>query len=163
MQTFLPHPDFHASAAVLDAKRLGKQRVEAIQVLRALTVPGYGWRHHPAAAMWAGYEEALSRYGLVVCEVWCATGRQDTCRDTLRADLRRTTGLERIRTQRELADAGDLPPWLGDADFHRSHQSSLVRKLPEHYRPHFPGVPEDLPYVWPASDRPRRTPAGQAT
>ena len=37
MQTFLPHPDFAATARVLDKRRLGKQRVEAIQVLRGLT------------------------------------------------------------------------------------------------------------------------------
>lgn len=41
------------------------------------------------------------------------------------------------------------PPWLGDEAFHRSHQSNLLRKLPEHYGPLFPGVPDDLPYVWP--------------
>lgn len=158
MQTFLPYADFRASADVLDPRRLGKQRVEAIQVLRALTVPGYGWRHHPAAAMWAGYEEALTRYGFAVCDAWCATGRQDTCRVTLRDDLLRTTGLGAVRTQQELADDDALPPCLGDVDFHLSHQSALVRKDPEHYRPHFPDVPADLPYVWPASDRPRRIP-----
>ena len=54
MHTFLPCPGFADSARMLDARRLGKQRVETIQVLRALTVAGYGWRHHPAAAMWAG-------------------------------------------------------------------------------------------------------------
>jgi hypothetical protein len=45
----------------------------------------------------------------------------------------------------------------GDDAVHRSHRSALVRKDPEHYRPRFPDVPPDLPYVWPASDRPRRT------
>ena len=49
VQTFLPYADFARSAAVLDRTRLGKQRVEAIQVVRALTIPTYGWRHHPAA------------------------------------------------------------------------------------------------------------------
>jgi hypothetical protein len=161
MQTFLPYPGFHATAAVLDPRRLGKQRVEAIQVLRALTVPGYGWRHHPAAAMWAGYEEALTRYGLAICEVWCATGRQDSCADTLRRDLRATTGLERVRTQKQLARTKNLPPWLGDADFHRSHQSALARKDPAYYAPHFPDVPADLPYVWPLSDRARLVPTGR--
>lgn len=156
MQTFLPHPDFGATAAVLDQRRLGKQRVETIQVLRALTVPGYGWRHHPAAAMWAGYEEALTVYGLVICQAWTATGRQDTCAATLRADLIATTGLAAERSQQELASAAELPPWLGDPDFHRSHQSALVNKEPEHYRRHFPDVRDDLPYVWPQSDRPRR-------
>lgn len=158
MQTFLPCQGFTESADVLDTKRLGKQRVETIQVLRALTVPGYGWRRHPAAAMWAGYEEALVRYGLDVCAVWCGQGRGDTCAATLQTDLAAGTGLSAIRTQDELAAAGELPPWLGDSNFHRSHQSALVRKDPDHYRALFPDVPDDLLYVWPASDRPRRVP-----
>ncbi len=148
-------PGFIESASVLDVRRLGKQRVEAIQILRALTVPGYGWRHHPAAAMWAGYEEALVRYGLDVCAVWTAAGRADTCAATLRADLGAVRGPRRVRTQAELAAAGELPPWLGDAEFHRSHRSALVRKDPAHYRRYFPDVPADLPSVWPVSDRPR--------
>lgn len=158
MQTFLPCPDFGRTAGVLDVRRLGKQRVETIQVLRALTIPGYGWRHHPAAAMWAGYEEALVRYGLEVCAVWCAAGRADSCAVTLVADLDSGTGLTSVRTQGQLESAGDLPPWLGAPDFHRSHQSALLRKDPSHYQPFFPGVPDDLPYVWPVSDRVRRLP-----
>lgn len=156
MQTFLPYPGFADSALVLDQRRLGKQRVEAIQVLRALTVAGYGWRHHPAAAMWAGYEEALARYGLDVCAAWCAQGRADTCAATLVTDLTAGTGLPAPRTQAELDSAGELPPWLGDPAFHRSHQSALVRKDPGHYRQFFADVPDDLPYIWPGSDRPRR-------
>ena len=158
MQTFLPYSGFADSANVLDRRRLGKQRVEAIQVLRALTVAGYGWRHHPAAAMWAGYEEALVRYGLDVCGVWCENGNSDTCAATLVADLAQAAGSGAVRTQAELAAAGELPPWLGDPALHRSHQSALLRKDPEHYRRYFPDVPDDLPYVWPASDRARRVP-----
>lgn len=156
MQTFLPCPDFADSARLLDRRRLGKQRAETIQVLRALTVPGYGWRHHPAAAMWAGYEEALVRYGLVVCDTWRQLGHDDTAAATLLADLRTGTGLDAARDQDVLATAGELPPWLGDAAFHLSHQSALVRKDPAHYRPFFPDVADDLPYVWPPSDRERR-------
>ncbi|AKS31452.1 MSMEG_6728 family protein [Mycolicibacterium goodii] len=158
MQTFLPCADFAETARVLDPRRLGKQRAETIQVLRALTVPGYGWRHHPAAAMWAGYEEALVRYGLAVCEEWIARGHADTSAATLLLDLQTGTGLTAPRGQQELALTADLPPWLGDRDFHLSHQSSLVRKDPVFYRPHFPDVPDDLPYVWPKSDRERRVP-----
>ncbi|MGK5684740.1 MSMEG_6728 family protein [Actinoplanes sp. URMC 104] len=154
MQTFLPYADFLASAKVLDQKRLGKQRVETIQVLRGLTTPGYGWRHHPAVKMWRGYEEALVRYGLDMVDVWTATGRADTTAATLIADL--GAGTE-IRTQEELGKAGELPPWLGHPEVHRSHQSALVRKDPELYRPLFgPDVPDDLPYFWPVSDRPGR-------
>ncbi|RRO18667.1 cytoplasmic protein [Saccharopolyspora rhizosphaerae] len=155
MQTFLPYPSFDESAAVLDDRRLGKQRVEALQVLRALTREGYGWQHHPAVAMWAGYEEALACYGLAMCGAWTVTGRPDTCEVSIREDLLETTGLTAVRSQDELAEAGELPPWWGDPLFHRSHQSALVRKHPEHYRRFFDGVPDDMPYVWPPSDRPR--------
>lgn len=161
MQTFLPYADFRRSARVLDARRLGKQRVEALQVLRGLTVPGYGWRHHPAVRMWAGYEEALVRYGLDVCAVWTDQGRADTCAATLRADLAAYRGRARVRVRSGagLAEAGETPPWLGDEAFHLSHRSALVRKDPAHYRPLFPEVPDDLPYVWPRSDRAAEPPA----
>jgi hypothetical protein len=154
VQTFLPYPDFLASARALDSRRLGKQRVEAIQVLRALTRPVYGWKHHPVVKMWHGYEEALTRYGLDMCAAWGATGRADTCAVTLAADLETSTGTSVVRTQETLAAAGELPPWLGDPDLHRSHRSALLRKDPGYYRALFPGDPDDLPYVWPASDRP---------
>jgi hypothetical protein len=156
MQTFLPYADFAAGARTLDRRRLGKQRVEALQVLRALVIPGYGWRHHPAAKMWTGYEEALTRYGLEVCAVWRALGAADTCAAKLAGEYASSVRDGEIRTQAGLAAAGELPPWLGDEAVHRSHRSALVRKDPEHYRARFPDVPPDLPYVWPASDRPRR-------
>jgi len=153
MQTFLPHPDFRQTALVLDRRRLGKQRVEALQVLRGLIIPGYGWRRHPAVRMWSGYEEALVRYGLEICLTWREQGHQDSCADSLIAGLSaRRPGAE-VREQAELAAAGELPPWLGDEAFHRSHRSALVRKDPDRYAGLFPGVPPGLPYVWPTSDR----------
>lgn len=148
MQTFLPYPDFAASAAVLDRLRLGKQRVEALQVLRALTWPRYGWRNHPAVRMWAGYEEALVRYGLEMCREWTSRGWSDTVAATLRHDFAAHSGRRMVRTQEELGRLCALPPWLGREDLHRSHRSALVRKNPDHYRPIFGDVPE-LPYVWP--------------
>jgi hypothetical protein len=156
VQTFLPYPGFLRSARALDQKRLGKQRVETIQVLRGLTDPNYGWRHHPAVKMWAGYEEALVRYGLDICAVWCESGRADTCATTLTTDLAAVCGITAIRTQDELTAAGELPPWLGDDALHLSHRSALLRKDPDRYRAMFGDLPADLPYVWPPSDRPAR-------
>lgn len=158
MQTFLPYPDFTACARVLDRRRLGKQRVEVLQVLRGLTVAGYGWRHHPAVRMWAGYEEALVRYGLEVVSVWRASGAADTLARSLTGELSDRCGIQPVRTQDVLGNHGELPPWLGDPDLHRSHRSALVRKDPQAYRPVFPDVPDDLAYVWPRSDRPPRCP-----
>jgi hypothetical protein len=156
VQTFLPYPGFLRSARALEQKRLGKQRVETIQVLRGLTDPNYGWRHHPAVKMWAGYEEALVRYGLDICAVWCESGRADTCATTLTTDLAAACGITAIRTQDELTAAGELPPWLGDDALHLSHRSALLRKDPDRYRAMFGDLPADLPYVWPPSDRPAR-------
>lgn len=148
MQTFVPYADFERSARSLDQKRLGKQRVETIQIVRALTWQGYAWANHPAVLMWKGYEEALGRYGFTCCEVWTELGFGDTCAATIATDLR-AFGVATVRTQADLADAGALPPWLGDDAVHRSHRSALVRKDPDFYRPLFPDVPDDLPYHWP--------------
>jgi hypothetical protein len=150
VQTFLPYADFAQSAAVLDLRRLGKQRVETLQVLRAVCVPGYGWRHHPVVEMWQGYLEALVCYGLAICTGWSGRGRSDSVAPTMLAEFRHP-----VRAQIDLARADELPHWLGQEEFHRSHQSSLLRKDPAHYRPIFgDNVPDDLPYVWPRSDRP---------
>ena len=150
MQTFLPYADFDRSAEVLDDRRLGKQRVETLQVLRALTVPGYGWRHHPAVLMWRGHEEALAAYGVAICRAWCGRGFNDTCDLKIRAEVA-SLGIEHVRTQEELRTAGELPGWLGDDALHLSHRSSLLRKDPDHYRPLFGDEPDDLYYVWPVS------------
>ena len=82
--------------------------------------------------MWSGYEEALGRYSLTMCDVWTELGFADTCAATIRHDLAQA-GVTSIRRQPQLERAGDLPGWLGDPAFHRSHQSSLVRKNPAHY------------------------------
>jgi hypothetical protein len=148
VQTFLPDPDFDRSAELLDARRLGKQRVEVIQIVRALTRPDYAWKSHPAVLMWQGHEEALGCYGQAMVRSWLALGFGDTCEATILDDLA-AFGVPPPRAQAELAAAGELPPWLGDEALHRSHQSALVRKDPVFYGPRFPGVPDDLPYVWP--------------
>ena len=149
MQTFLPYADFERSARALDLKRLGKQRVEVIQIVRALTVPGYAWKTHPAVLMWQGYEEALGRYGLVMCDVWVESGFGDTCAGTIEADLA-TFGIAPIRTEEALRAADAMPPWVVDGDpVLESHRSALVRKDPETYGSLFPDAPPDVPYVWP--------------
>jgi hypothetical protein len=151
VQTFLPHPDFARSAAALDDRRLGKQRVEAMQVIRALTRPTYGWQHHPAVVMWRGYEEALGRYALTICAEWSRRSFADTCAATIGQDLAAAGAPVPPRSQDELAAAGLLPPWLGDEAFHRSHRSALLRKDPGRYSNLFDDVPDDLPYVWPGA------------
>lgn len=146
MQTFLPYADFVATARVLDDLRLGKQRVEVLQILRALLRPVYGWKHHPAVLMWKGFEPALACYGMAICEEWCRRGRADTCESKIVEELR--DGLGQSVDVVELCRAPALPPWLGDERVHESHRANLLRKDPEWYGAHFSGDPE-MPYFWP--------------
>ncbi|MDQ1531335.1 MAG: hypothetical protein QOE37_1440 [Microbacteriaceae bacterium] len=145
MQTFLPYPSFADSAAVLDTGRLGKQRIETMQILRAVTMPTYGWQRHPVVGMWRGFVPGLTAYGLAVVDTWRARGHADTVRDQLAEFAPEVDGVP----QEELAAAGLLPPWIGDEAVHESHRSRLIAKDPAFYGSAFPGTPEGLEYVWP--------------
>lgn len=133
MQTFLPYASFSESAKVLDRQRLGKQRVETWQILRALC-SGAGWMNHPVTKMWRGHASCLATYGIVICTEWIERGYRDTMLP---------------RFDPYLTDEPISPSWLGDEAFHRSHRSNLLRKNPTHYREFWPDEPDDLPYVWP--------------
>ena len=150
MQTFVPFPDMRRSAEVLDDKRLGKQRVEALQIIRALTYETYGWKHHPAVLMWKGYEEALGAYARAICEEWSKRGYADTCAVTIATDLT-SANIRTTRTEQQLRKANQLPPWWGDEKVHASHRRALLRKDPDHYRRHFDDEAgeENDDYVWP--------------
>ena len=137
MQTFLPDPDFVETARILDDARLGKQRVEAYQIIRTLDGVTKGWRNHPAVRMWRGYEPALIAYCLVICDEWDRRGYADTVR---------------VKIEEHLRAAGTpvvLPFWIGDGALHASHRSNLLRKDPEFYGRFGWSEPPDLPYVWP--------------
>jgi hypothetical protein len=148
MQTFLPYASFEASAASLDDARLGKQRVETLQILRALELPDYGWRNHPAVRMWRHRVPALVVYGLTCVGDWERRGFADTTRPQIAEFAPDCSAAD----QDELARKGLLPSWLGDDVFHQSHRSRLVAKNPAHYGPLFPDAPPGLDYVWPEPD-----------
>jgi hypothetical protein len=146
MQTFLPYPSFRNSAACLDTKRLGKQRVETKQLLLALGVPvgqhqpkKTAWANHPAAKIWKGHEYHLAAYGMVVCVEWRSRGYKDSLLEQFA-----------VLTNR-LFDQQCKPPWLGSYDFHASHRSNLLRKDAVWYSRFGWAEPDDLPYVWPIS------------
>jgi len=135
MQTFLPYNDFTKSAKVLDRQRLGKQRVEVLQLLKALNGETKGWVNHPATKMWRGYENCLVVYGLSICTEWIERGYKDTC-------------FAKILAYRDYNTAIVVPPWLGREDFHESHRSNLLRKDPDHYYKFGWTEPTNLEYVW---------------
>ena len=152
MQTFLPVADFADSARLLDSPRLGKQRVETLQILRAIELPDYGWANHPAVLMWRGRTPALVSYGLAMARVWRERGFADSTEIQIGEFAPEVVGVP----QHDLAAAGLLPSWLGDEELHRSHRSNLIAKDPAFYRSRFAErfgpEPDDLPYVWPGAD-----------
>lgn len=145
MQTFLPYPSFTKSAEVLDNKRLGKQRVEAYQILRTNLGLSNGWKNHPACKMWKGHEYALAIYGLAVCREWIERGFKDTVYNKIN-DL--VLFIPAPKDRRSYC-AGYKPSWLGNMEFHLSHRSNLSRKNPDYYSHLWPDIPDDLPYFWP--------------
>lgn len=141
MQTFLPFADFREAARVLDWRRLGKQRVEAKQINKALRGEYVSaWNNHPAVLMWKGYENWLCEYAIAICVEWRARGFADAQLPYFAQELKYWEDRHPLR----------FVSWLGDPAFHASHRSNLLRKDPEFYGQYGWTEGPDLPYVWPS-------------
>lgn len=139
MQTFLPYSEFIVSAECLDFRRLGKQRVEAAQIINVLETlekdptAKIGWRNHPAVRMWIGYTDALKFYHDRILDEWIIRGYKNNMPYLNNKDM------EYIK----------FPKWLGNNEFHASHRSNLLRKDPIFYGKYGWTEPDNLPYIWP--------------
>lgn len=140
MQTFVPENTFANSVRVLDRQRLGKQRVETLQIMKALAGLSKGWVNHPATRMWRDYERALLEYQYVTCNEWLRRGYKDTC-----ADKTYRVYVEHFNTDADV----ELPHWWGDNRVHNSHKSALVFKDPMWYNTFYPDVIGEYNYYWP--------------
>ena len=139
MQTFAPEGTALVSGfRKLDTKRLGKQRLEAYQILRSIFGISDGWRNHPATIMWENRPAALAHYGVVCCEVWIERGYSDSLLPKFQ--MFRKIGLEH-------GDCPEPPRFLNDIA--ESHRSNLIRKDPEFYLPYWPNTKPHMPYFWP--------------
>lgn len=133
--TFLPNIGFFKSIRPLDDARVGKQRQDVLKILKGLLGEG---EHHISQDMWDGYEYPLGVFGMSACSVWQQERKH---RDNLAFELHKI--LEDIPHDFE------MPPWMEDLNFHRSHRSYLIRKRPAHYAPLWPNTPENMPLLWP--------------
>lgn len=129
MQTFLPYPDFKKSLHALDYRRLGKQRVEAYQIIRAIKFGG-GWRHHPAVKMWRGHVNALKHYYNLALDEWIRRGYQNRM------------------GKMTIHGKTSYPPWFGNENFHAAHRSNLLRKDLAYYRRFHWREKPDMSYLW---------------
>jgi len=119
MQTFMPLPNFYDSAHCLDYRRLGKQRVEAMQLINIIEgkTKSKAWQNHPAVGLWRDSLLALKFYCNVMIEHWIQRGYNNTMKPyyiPLSADV-------------------IYPKWFGREDFHSRHRAALLAKNPEWY------------------------------
>lgn len=145
MQTFLISSIPEETARLLDRQRLGKQRVEAIQILNVLTTPESetakpGWVNHPAVRMWRGHEKFLLYvYLTAMMAEWERRGYKNTkCEEHYNRLITLVGPNENVKA----------PDWFSKELF-LSHKSNLIRKDPLYYGRLWRGVPKDLEYVWP--------------
>ena len=128
MQTFLPYPTFEFTAKTLDWKRLGKQRVEGMQIINAIE-KDTGWKHHPIVNMWKPYVNALKHYTNIMIAEWIRRGYNNNMK---------------------IYDVNNIikPHWLGKEEFHSSHRANLLRKDREYYSQFNWQENPESPYVW---------------
>ena len=131
MNTFLPFSSFKKSAKCLDYRRLGKQRVECMQLLMALlTGEPKRIRNHPACKMWENHTYALYLYSMDVCNEWISRGYKDSVKQKIENIYERL-----IANQVFVFDiknlSSEMPPWLGNRTFHSAYRSNLLRKDPK--------------------------------
>ena len=132
MQTFLPYRNFTVSVLCLDYRRLGKQRVEARQILTSLEKKS-GWINHPATKMWDGFEDALTLYSNECIKEWGSRGYKNT--------------MPILPTSKY----PKMPDWIG-GKIHETHRAALKFKDPEYYEQYDWDEPAVLDYYWPTKD-----------
>lgn len=145
MQTFITDTNMAISASYLDNKRLGKQRVEALQIFECLIVKETRWKNHPAVQMWKGFEGyLLYDYIIRILNEW-----------ELVRKFKNTKCIEKWYKYTSLVNIlnRQKPPWITEK-FIEAHRSNLIRKDPNYYKPLFPNTQEGLEYIWPTKEKP---------
>lgn len=139
MQTFLPYASFARSAEVLDRERLGKQRSEVLQILKALDRKRRGikagWQSHTAVKLWEPFPELLIPYGKTICREWMMWGYNDTTLNKI-ARFERVFGAVNV----------DSAPF--SEALYASHRAALLEKLPAHYGTFGWNEIPKIDYVW---------------
>lgn len=142
----MPFDDFTWSARTLSDDDIAQQMLDTQTIMYHLVYATYGWDNdHPAVSMWEGHERALLAYQQAMCSEWSlGRGHKDTagCWDTTRAMF--------LDVILDPMAAPLIPPaWMGNVDFHLSHQAYLLRKDNEFYRKKFPGNRTERELIWP--------------
>ena len=131
--------DFEVSATMLDDSRLGKQRLEAKQILDAIHSiqsgnPKKGWINHPCTKMWSDYVPALKFYANCIIKEWIKRGKQNN--------------MQIYKEDSKVV----FPWWTSWRRLHHSHRAMLLRKAPLWYTGKFEVDSDHMKfgYIWPS-------------
>lgn len=133
MQIFMPYADPFKTAKCLDNRRLGKQRIEALQIIQ-VNIKKQVWaiprsiKNHPVTKMWKGYESYLFFYVECMMLEWELERdfNNDACGKVfdnlaLSLDFRKAYRMDH-----------GLPKKI-NVDFIKSHRALLYKKDPDYY------------------------------
>jgi hypothetical protein len=171
MQTFLPYPNFKKSLQILDYRRLGKQRLEAYQIIRILKAASQSKVYRD------GKEEATQAYGTIHrgADDEANKGRRmNTKRHKFGGGWRNHPAVKMWRghinalklyynlsldkwisrgykdRMQKMSIHGKIvyPAWFGRNKFHSAHRSNLLLKDAVYYGNFSWREKPDLPYLW---------------
>lgn len=134
MQTFLPLANFYETAKCLDYRRLGKQRVEAMQLINIIEgkSKSKAWKNHPCALMWSDYVNCLKVYHDTIIKEWIRRGYKNNMK------------LYNLPLDSDVY----FPRWFGREDFHSRHRAALLAKNPEWYGQFGWTEEPKIDYIW---------------
>ena len=153
VNTFLVHADYALSAKFLNSQRLGKQRVEAAQIIDAIVAfhagdTKRGWVNHPATRSWVNNLDSLKLYFNAIVSEWVARGFANNY--VLYTDV---------------SPDVEKPYWVDCPSVHYSHMAQLVQKdnlyychasladkIPAELLAYFDSMPAEYHnhgYIWP--------------
>jgi len=174
MQTFLPYSDFYKSISILDNKRLGKQRVEAKQILNIIKNKKnrYEYKCNKCGAIYrekksycisvklndiinvelskicGGKIKKLGYINHPIVKMWYNYENALKLYYNICLSVWMSRGFKNNMEYENINGHVDFPLWIHSLVFTDSHKSNLVRKDPKYYRQFFPDIRDDLPYVW---------------
>jgi hypothetical protein len=156
--TFITSSNLKKCASNLDYKRLGKQRVEAKQIIEAIEFRKSKWIRHPASKMWKDHLIPLKIYYNHMVREWVSRGYNNTLQlydiNEEEYSVIEST-FDGIRTTLlPVSTKKTFPWWFGWEPFVNSHKASLLRKDPKFYMSFHSIELEsyaDKGYLWPDS------------
>lgn len=158
VNTFVLSTDKNKLFSHLDKKRLGKQRLEAKQIINLLErydetgeLSG-GFSNHPATRMWLGYTDALKVYFNLCVDEWINRGGKNTM-ELYDVDVDKyrivQCSFDFFTGKAEFQEDFDefcFPVWFSYPPLILSHLASLIRKDEEFYSQNFVDIMEPLFY-----------------